>query len=65
MLQSNQEEPLQPMLRVQRWEATLKAAGWKPLAAHPNSPSWVSPDGTLVPGPGYAYMVMQSTQAAK
>ena len=60
-----EQEPLQPMLRVQLWEDALKAAGWKPTAAHPNSPSWIAPDGTLVPGPGFAFMVMKSRETTK
>ena len=43
----------------QQWEDELKEAGWKPLAAHPNSPLWFAPDGQLYPGPGFAWSVMQ------
>jgi len=40
----------------QQWEKKLKEAGWKPPAAHPNSPTWLHPHGkTLYPGPGYAH----------
>lgn len=40
-------------------EEELKAAGWKPVAAHPCSPVWVSPgDGLLYPGPGFAHSMM-------
>lgn len=42
----------------QRWEEELKEAGWKPLAAHPNSPVWRDPQGKLYAGPGYAHSVM-------
>jgi hypothetical protein len=41
------------------WEMELKAAGWKPVAAHPHSAKWYSPDGVLYPGPGYAWLVMK------
>jgi hypothetical protein len=40
-------------------EFELKQAGWKPTAAHPRSPTWCSPDGLLLPGPSYAWMVMR------
>ena len=43
----------------QKWEAELKAAGWRPLAAHPNSPTWRAPNGLIYAGPGYAWTVMQ------
>lgn len=43
----------------QQWEKELKAAGWQPLAAHPNSPVWRAPDGQLHAGPGWAWLVMQ------
>lgn len=39
-------------------EQELKAAGWKPVAAHPHSPIWVSPEGLLTPGPGYAWSLL-------
>jgi hypothetical protein len=41
------------------WEEELKAAGWKPTTAHPRSPTFVSPDGGLYSGPGYAWLVMK------
>ena len=40
-------------------EDELKAAGWKPASLHPRSPKWFSPDGVLVPGPGYAHFLMK------
>jgi len=40
-------------------EEELKAAGWQPLAVHPNSPVWKAPDGTLYPGVGYAWLILQ------
>ena len=43
-------------------EDELKAAGWKPVALHPRSPTWWSPDGVLTPGPQYAHSVMKSKQ---
>jgi hypothetical protein len=46
------------------WEEELKAAGWKPQAAHPRSPAWYSPSGQLYPGPGYAWLVMKERQQA-
>jgi hypothetical protein len=51
------------------WEEELKAAGWKPMAAHPRSPIWVDPNPPdpkyrLVPGPGYAWLVMKERQQA-
>jgi len=49
----------------QVWEKELKDAGWKPTAAHPNSPAWVSPAGQLYPGPGYAYLIMKKQQQHK
>ena len=39
-------------------ENELKEAGWQPTAVHPNSPTWVAPDGKIYPGPGYAWMLM-------
>jgi len=43
----------------QFWEAELKEAGWRPFAAHPNSPIWFDPNGQPYPGPCYAWLVMQ------
>jgi hypothetical protein len=40
-------------------EFELKQAGWKPVATHPRSPAWRSPEGGLYPGPTYAWMVMK------
>ena len=48
-----------------QWEKELKEAGWKPLAAHPNSPTWRSPDGQLYPGPGFAHSVMLEQKKLK
>lgn len=43
-----------------QWELELLEAGWKPTAAHPNSPTWSTPDGKMIyPGPGYAHSVMK------
>ena len=42
----------------QQQEEELIAAGWRPSTAHPCSPTWLSPDGVLMPGPGFAHMVM-------
>lgn len=39
-------------------EDELQAAGWKPVALHPHSPVWITPNGEKVPGPGYAHSVM-------
>lgn len=49
--------------QTQHWEEELKQAGWKPIAAHPNSPLWRDPDGQLYPGPGYAHLVMTKRKA--
>jgi hypothetical protein len=53
----------------QQWEEELKAAGWTPEAAHPNSPVWYAPTGfcgstkrLAYPGPGYAHQVMKNEQ---
>jgi hypothetical protein len=40
-------------------EDELKAAGWTPVAAHRRSAIWRSPDGVLLPGPGFAWSVMK------
>ena len=40
-------------------ELELKQAGWKPTAAHRRSPTWWSPERVLMPGPGYAWLVMK------
>jgi hypothetical protein len=45
-------------------EEELKAAGWTPMTAHPRSPVWRSPEGVLVPGPGYAWLVMKERETA-
>ena len=45
-----------------RQELELRAAGWKPVAAHPRSFVWRSPDGVLMPGLGYCWSVMKSQQ---
>lgn len=37
-------------------EKELKEAGWRPLAAHPDSPVWRSPEGQLYPTVGYSYL---------
>jgi len=50
---------------TQRWEEELKEAGWKPLAAHPNSKVWRDPQGQLHPGPGYSWLVMQEQKKLK
>ena len=53
---------------IDRQEIELKAAGWKPMAAHPHSLIWLSPptqsepDGLLHPGPGWAWSVMKEQQ---
>lgn len=49
----------------QQWEKELKEAGWKPVAAHPNSPLWRDPNGQLYPGPGYSWLVMQGQRKSK
>lgn len=46
----------------QRWEAELKEAGWVPGAEHPNSPTWIAPDGQVYPGPGYAWTIMNAAR---
>lgn len=47
---------------MQQWEAELKAAGWRPTALHPNSPTWRAPDGVIYAGPGYAHTVMKQME---
>jgi hypothetical protein len=47
------------------WEEELVANGWKPIAAHPHSNAWRAPDGTLHPGPGYSWLLMQERKATK
>ena len=44
------------------WEDELKAADWKPVAAHGRSFVWRSPDGVLIPGLGYCWSVMKQQQ---
>lgn len=44
------------------WEEELKQAGWKPLALHPHSPVWLSPEGLKYPGPGAAWLTMKEKQ---
>jgi hypothetical protein len=47
---------------IDRQELELKAAGWKPVAAHGRSFVWRSPDGVLIPGLGYCWSVMKEQQ---
>lgn len=63
-------EPLTPdrgihLTLVDQQELELKAAGWKPMAAHPHSAVWRSPDGVVMPGPGYAHSVMKQSTKKK
>lgn len=44
---------------VAAMEAELKAEGWRPFAAHPNSEAWYAPDGQVYPGPGFAWQTMK------
>ena len=46
------------------WEEELRAAHWQPQAAHPRSKTWLSPEGVLVPGPGYAWHLLQESKKA-
>lgn len=50
-------------IEIEQWESELVAAGWRPWAAHRNSPMWISPSGELFPGPGYAHQVMKNGSA--
>lgn len=50
------------MTITHQWEKDLKDSGWQPVAAHPNSPVWRDPEGTLYPGPGYAWLVMKELE---
>jgi len=50
---------------TQQWEEELKAAGWKPLSAHPCSEVWCDPDENLYPGPCYAWTVMTGLKEAQ
>jgi len=43
-------------------EAELRAAGWVPMAAHAHSAVWRSPEGVLIPGPGFAHSVMKAAR---
>ena len=45
--------------KTQQWEMELREAGWKSTTAHPNSPTWIDPDGKLYPGPFIAWRVMK------
>ena len=44
-------------------EAELRAAGWRPVAQHPRSVVWITPDGALSPGLGYSWSVMKAAQS--
>jgi len=48
-----------PVSQADMQEAELRAAGWKPIASHPRSFVWRSPDGVLMPGPTYSWNVMK------
>jgi len=51
------------MNQVELWEQELKAAGWRPMEAHPHAAIWRAPSGELIPGPGYAWQVMTNSNA--